>query len=184
MLLTSTARRTNSPCRASLSPAPSTASVTRVPGGPRSTFGGLIGRHVLAARSVDPDDIFAGVQAPLLGRAVGQNVDQKHALAGLALHLDSQPDELAVDVAVQIGEPVRSENVAVVVEAIAAAEDVLADHGRGGESQLGLGQIADFRNGVASDGIVVDRPIPEPFAERPSQVSHALGIDAETGCAR
>ena len=140
-------------------------------------LGGLVGRHVFAARPVDRDDVFARVQAPLFGRAVGQNVDEEHALAGIALHFNSQPHKLAVDVAVQVGQPVGREKVAVVVEAIAAAEDVLEDHRGGRQVQLPFNQIGDFGDGVASDREILDGAIPESLPQHLPHVSHASVVD-------
>ncbi len=78
----------------------------------------------------------------------------------------------------QIRQPVRREEIAVLVEAVAAAEDVFQHDRRVRKPEFRRGQVANFRHGVAGQRIIGDRPVPVAFAQDSSQVGDSLPLDA------
>ncbi len=120
--------------------------------------------------SVDADDVVATDQARLGGRALWKHVDEEHASARFGLHLDSQADELTVDVVVQIAQPVGCQAVAVVIECVTATEDVLHHDRRAVQSELAFSESGDVRDDLMRGVTAVERLVPILRAERVAEL--------------
>jgi hypothetical protein len=88
-----------------------------------------------------------------------------HAASFDALHLDPNPNQLTLNAAKQIVISIRSQEVAVFIESIAAAEDVFHRDHSSGNAQLTLAEIANGGNCGPSLHAAVDATIPEVLDE-------------------
>ena len=120
--------------------------------------------------------LVAGTKTGSLSWTAWQDIGQQHAVAGLPLDLDSKPDELSVDVCVEVGVPVGCQARTVVVQRVASPEYIFEDDGRRPESEGGLGMVANLADDTVGFGGTADRHVPVLVEQCPPQGCDCVGV--------
>ena len=101
--------------------------------------GRLFRGHVFRGDAVDGEDAVAGAEAGLLGGAAADDADDRQ-FRGVALQLDPQADEVALDLRVDLAELIGREVGRIGIEAVGRAADEFEDRRGGTDFDAALGQ--------------------------------------------
>ena len=140
--------------------------------------GRLLRRHVLRRDAVDGENAVAGAEAGLFSGAAVDDADDRQ-LGGVALQLDPQADEIALDLRIDLAELIGREVGRIGIEAVGRPADEFEDRRGGTDFGAALGQ-----GGGRGDGFVgllpggdgpAGRRLPEFAAERVDRGPVLLG---------